>query len=72
MNRFIDCIFKAQRDQSEITALVQDIERASRLSGDCDLVSDYETALAEYFGVDSAIAVSSGTASSHSPLVEAI
>ncbi len=72
MNRFIDCIFKAKHDEHEIATLIHDIERASRLSGDCDLVADYEKELAAYFGVDCAIAVSSGTAALHAALVEAI
>lgn len=71
-DRFIDCIFKARRDPQEIANLIQDIERASRLSGDCDIVTDYEAALAEHFGVACAIAVSSGTAALHAALAEVI
>lgn len=70
--RFIDCIFKADRSASELEKLVADITRASRLSGDCDLVSEYEVALASYFGVRHAIAVSSGTAALHASLAEVI
>lgn len=71
-DRFIDCIFKAQRTPHEIANLLKDIEQAERLSGDCDLVSTYEAALARHFGVACAIAVSSGTAALHASLAETI
>jgi dTDP-4-amino-4,6-dideoxygalactose transaminase len=71
-HRFIDCVFKANRDGHEIQSLIADIARASKLSGDSDVVSDYEAALAEYFGVSHAIAVSSGTAALHASLAETI
>jgi dTDP-4-amino-4,6-dideoxygalactose transaminase len=71
-DRFIDCIFKADRSESELAKLVADIARASRLSGDCDLIAEYETALAAHFGTKHAIAVSSGTAALHASLAEVI
>ena len=70
--RFIDCIFKAERSETEIQNLLVDIQRASRLSGDSDIVTEYESALADYFGVSHAIAVSSGTAALHASLAEVI
>lgn len=71
-NRMIDCIFKADRSQSELTELIAHIKNASRLSGDADIVAQFELALANYFGVTYAIAVSSGTAALHATLMETI
>lgn len=72
VEKFIDCIFKAQRPQSELDELIAHVERATRLSGDANIVEEFEQALCDYFGVQYAIAVSSGTAALHASLAETI
>ena len=71
-NGIIDCVGKADRSHAEIEQLIKDIQNCDLLSGDSSLVSQYEEALASYFGISHAIAVSSGTAALHASLAQII
>lgn len=68
----IDCIFKAERSSHECEQLVENIHLADSLSGNSNIVTEYERRLAAYFKTKHAIAVSSGTAALHASLAETI
>lgn len=69
---FLDCVGKAHRSDSEIARLQTHIRETNLLSGDSDLVTHYESALATHFQMPHATAVSSGTAGLHATLAQLI
>ncbi|NHB92327.1 DegT/DnrJ/EryC1/StrS family aminotransferase [Photorhabdus cinerea] len=68
----IDCVFKAERTLIDCYNLLNDINTSDSLSGNSTIVKKYEDALAQYFNVKYAIAVSSGTAALHASIAEII
>lgn len=68
----VECVGKAQRTETELEVLIDDIRHTNLLSGDSNLIPQYEKALMQYFDVPHAIAVSSGTAALHASLAKII